>query len=149
MPISQSVNQYSEWPLAMYRHIQSPAYYRKFRHIQAYSRPVKTFSHIESCHIQNPGYRYTQNSAKANAGIFRTLCNTRILRTLSYSEVWHIQNFAIFSILPYLGPEAYSKSCLYRHIFRHIQAYSIMTVITALTFFYFFQLILHTFQQDF
>ena len=30
----------------MYRHIQSPAYYRKFRHIQAYSRPVKTYSAI-------------------------------------------------------------------------------------------------------
>ena len=27
-------------------HIQNPVYYRKFRHIQAYSGPIKTFSHI-------------------------------------------------------------------------------------------------------
>ena len=84
-------------------------------------------------------------------GIFRTLCNSCIFKTLSYSKSWqfitqdvfrtlsrhiliyskrcvtlaywdpyYIQNVALFRILAYLGPEAYSKSCL----FMHIQAYS-------------------------
>ena len=73
-------------------------------------------------------------------GIFRTLCNSWIFRALSYWESWytylkaysersvtlgywdlcHIQNFVIFRILACLGPEAYSESCLYRHI----EAYS-------------------------
>ena len=36
--------------------------------------------------------------------------------TLAYLKPCHIQNFAIFRILAYLGPEAYSGSCLYRYI---------------------------------
>ena len=46
-------------------HIQNPAYYRKFRHIQAYSHPIQTIvayleifvtlAYSETCHIQNPG----------------------------------------------------------------------------------------------
>ena len=73
-------------------------------------------------------------------GIFRTVCNSCIFRILAYLEpeirhilaysercvslaYWEtcqIQNFAIYRILVYLGPEEYSESCL----FRHIQAYS-------------------------
>ena len=45
-------------------------YYSKFRHIQAHSRPIR--------YIQLYG------------GIFRTLCNSCIFRTLPYSESWHI-----------------------------------------------------------
>ena len=48
---------------------QNPVYYCKFRHIQAYSRPFQ------------PYY-----------GIFRTLCNSSIFRTLPYLKSWHIQN---------------------------------------------------------
>ena len=29
-------------------------------------------------------------------GVFRTLCNTRILRTLSYTELCHIENFGTY-----------------------------------------------------
>ena len=39
---------------------------------------------------------------------------------ITYWEHCHIQNYAIFRILAYLGPEAYSESCLYKYI----QAYS-------------------------
>ena len=42
--------------------------------------------------------------------------------TLAYWEPRHIQNFTIFRIWTYLGPMAYSESCL----FGHIQVYSIM-----------------------
>ena len=98
-------------------HIQNPVYYREFRHIQACSRPIQTY-----------------------CGIFRTLCNSFIFRTLPYSE------FAIFRILAYLGPEAYLESCLYRHI----QAYS--GILNNDSYnninFLFFTLILHTFQPN-
>ena len=42
-------------------------------------------------------------------------CNAGILRTC------HMQNFAISRVLTYLGPKAYSESCLFR-TFRHIQS---------------------------
>ena len=42
--------------------------------------------------------------------IFKALCNTRILRTLPYLELCHVQ------ILAYLGHEAYSESCLCKRI---------------------------------
>ena len=56
--ISLSLNKYSlfvEWPRAMYymMHIQNLVYYRKFRHIQAYVRPIQTYSTI-LWHIWNP-----------------------------------------------------------------------------------------------
>ena len=114
----------------------NPVYYCKFTHIHQYSGPIKTY-----------------------CVIFRTLCNSCIFRTLSYSESWHIQNLryiqnsakvysGIFSmlcnicilrtlpqfrILAYLRPNAYLKSCLCRHI----QAYSIMIVIITFFFFHF------------
>ena len=55
---SLSLNKYSlfvEWPRAMYymMHIQNLVYYRKFRHIQAYVRPIQTYSTI-LWHIWNP-----------------------------------------------------------------------------------------------
>ena len=56
---------------------------------------------------------------------------------LIHWESCHIQNFVIFRILAYLGPEAYLESCLYRHI----QVYSGVT-------FFFQTLILHFFQQN-
>ena len=45
----------------------NPVYYCKFTHIHQYSGPIKTY-----------------------CVIFRTLCNSCIFRTLSYSESWHI-----------------------------------------------------------
>ena len=90
------------------------SYSEIFSHIVAYLEPCITVAYSEVWHIRNP--RYIQNSVKAYPGIFRTLCNTLIRRTLLYSELCHIQNVG----LAYLGSEAYSESCL----FRHIQAYS-------------------------
>ena len=65
------------------RYIQNPVYYRKFRHIQACSCPIKaylepcvTLAYLEPCHIQNPVIFRTQdiqNSVKVYSGIFRTL----------------------------------------------------------------------------
>ena len=108
--------------------IQKPVYYCKFRHIQAYSRFIKTFSHVvaylEPCvtlvysepyHIQNPGiFRTYKIYSELCQGIFRTLCNARILRTMPFTGLSHIR------CLAYLGPKVYSESCFYRHI----QAYS-------------------------
>ena len=61
------------------------------------------------------------------SGIFRTLYNPSVFRTLVYSESWHIQNQRniqnpvnisgtfttgnIFRILGYSEPEAYSEPC--------------------------------------
>ena len=104
-----------------------------FRHIQPYcgtfrilrnSCIFRTLPHSKSQRIQNQ--IYIQNSVNAYSGISTTLCNER----------QHIVNPAIFRILVYLGPDAYSESCLYRHI----QAYSKMIVIITLTFFFRFNL---------
>ena len=95
-------------------------------YIQAYSGIFTSYSdifnhgvaYLEPFYIQNPGIFRAQD-------IFRTL-SRHILAylkhyvTLAYWEPCHIQNLAIFRNLAYLGPEAYSESCLYRHI----QAYS-------------------------
>ena len=68
--IHLSLNKYSLTRAIYFMiHIQNPVYYRKFRHIQTCSRPLKDiFSHIvaylepcvtlaysEPCHIQNSG----------------------------------------------------------------------------------------------
>ena len=124
-----------------------------------------TFHYVCMMHIQNPiivnsdTFRHIHIllwHIQPYCGVFRTLCNSYIFRTLSfrilaylraqdifrtlsrhilayseccatfaYWEPFHIQNFTIFRILAYLGPEAYSESCLYRHI----QAYSTTVVI--------------------
>ena len=94
----------------------------------------KTLPYSESWHIQNS--RYIQNSVKTYSGIFSRLCNTRILKNLLYSELCHIQNFGIEKL------EAYSDSCL----FRHIQAYSNIFNNDNINFFLHF---FHAFQQDF
>ena len=113
--------------------------------IQAYSCPIQTYSaiycifrilcnfyifrtlpYLKFQHMQK--LRYIQNSVKAYSGISRVLCNASILRTLSYLQLCYFQNFDVFRT------QAYSKSCLSRHI----QMYSGM-----LTLF----LILHLFQQ--
>ena len=114
-------------------HIQNRVYYWKFRqtysgvftsysdlssHVVAYLEPCVTLAHSEPCHIQNSGKFRTQD-------IFRTLSKLILVYlercvTLAYWKPYHTQSFAIFRSLTYLGPEAYSQSCL----FRHIQAYS-------------------------
>ena len=94
------------------------SYSEIFRHFVAYLELCVTLEYSDPCHIQNPGIFRTQ-------GIFRTLSrhtlaySERFVR-LAYWEPCHIQNFGIFRILAYLGPEAYSESCL----FSHIQVYS-------------------------
>ena len=78
-----------------------------FSHI-VYLEPSVTLAYSKPYHIQNPSifrtqdicicmyiYIYIQNSVIAYFGIFRMLCNARILRTLLYSELGHIQNFGI------------------------------------------------------
>ena len=104
---------------------QNPLYYQKWTYSGIFTSSLDIFSHIvayfESCvtfayskarhwhienHILSPGTLRTQD-------IFRTLSR----HILAYSEccarlaIWepcHIQNFAIFRILPYLGLQAYS-----------------------------------------
>ena len=109
-------------------HIEKPVNYRKFRHIQVYSRHIqiystmlshilnlvsyifRTLSYSEFWHIKNP--RYIQNSVKAYSGIFWTLYNTRKLRALPCSEFWLIYDLSHIYNSVYLG------------IFRHIQVCS-------------------------
>ena len=89
-------------------HIQNPVYYRKFRHIQAYSRPVQTYSPI-NCGILDfcVTFAYSEPYHILKPGIFRT---RDILRTLLkvYSDIQcttkrsHIENLVIFrTLLPY------------------------------------------------
>ena len=61
-----------EWPFSKYSmiHIQNPVYYWKFN----------IFRHIQV------RFRYYQ----LYCGTFRTLCNSCIFRTLTYSKSWHI-----------------------------------------------------------
>ena len=84
-----------------------------FSYMVAYLEPCVTLAYSEPCHIQNPGIFSSQD-------IFRTLSRhflaySECCVTLTYWESCHIQNFAIFKILAYLGPKAYSESCLFRH----------------------------------
>ena len=115
-----------------------------FRHIELYfgifrslsnSYIFRTLPYSKSWNIWN--VRYNQNPFTTCFGIFRKLCNPRILRS------HHLQNFAIFRILACLGLQTYSESCLYRHI----QSYSVTIMIIKLTFF-FLQSNLKTFQQN-
>ena len=126
-------------------HILNLVYDHKFRHIHAYSRHIKTYlepcvtlAYSGPCHIQNPDITGTYDTFRTlsrNILAYSEHCvtshieNPAIFRTLLYSEFWHIHNPV------YIGT------------FRYIQAYSIMIVIITLTFF-FFALILHTFQQN-
>ena len=134
-----------EWPRAIYwmRHIQNLAYYHKFSHVSlftsysdiftyivAYLEPCVTLAYSEPYHIQNPGIFRTRD-------IFWTL-SSHILAylersvTLSFWEPCDIENLAIFRILTCLKTEAYSEPS----IFRHIQTYLKMKVITTVAFFF-------------
>ena len=102
------------------RHTQNLVYCCKFRHIYVYSRPIQTYS-VTLSYIQNPvqlfrilpyseswyiqNLRYIQNYVKTYSGLFRTLCNTHILRTLPYSVLCRI-HFDIFKI-----------RCVFRNLF--------------------------------
>ena len=91
-------------------HIQNPVNYCKFRHNQAYSCRIQTYS-----------------------AIFWRICSSCIFRALPYLEYWHIEtkdiirtlsrhilvyieNPAIFRILAYL-----ESGHLHSGTFRHIQ----------------------------
>ena len=54
----------------------------------------RTLPYSEFWHTENP--RHIQNSVEAYSGIFRTLRNVRILKTLLYLELFRIQNLGIF-----------------------------------------------------
>ena len=64
---------------------------KTFRYIQAYSR---IFMHIHTY----------SGIIQAYSGIFRTLCNPGIFRTLSIQNQKHIPNGGIFRILVHLEP---------------------------------------------
>ena len=107
------------------------SYSEIFSHIVAYLEPCITVAYSEVWHIRNP--RYIQNSVKAYPGIFRTLCNTLIRRTLLYSELCHIQNVGCWHI----QDQRHIQNLVYLGTFRHIQTYSIMKILRFL----------HTFQR--
>ena len=129
-----------EWPRATYwvLDIKNPVYYRKFKHLDIFTSYAHIFSHIvaylepcvtlaSSAIFRILAYLKPKIYLELCPGIFwhiRTLCNARIFRTLPYLEFCHL-----FIIWAYLGPEAYSESCL----FRQFQAY----LITLAFFFYF------------
>ena len=58
-----------------------------------------------------------------------------------------MKNFAIFTILAYLGPEAYSESCLYGHIQTYLGIVDNDTYDNYNKINLFFTLILHTFPR--
>ena len=68
------------------------------------------------------------------------LCNARILRTLPYSVLCHIQKFAN------LGPETYAKSCLFRHFQTYLSIFNNGSYNNIN--FLLFTLILHSFQRS-
>ena len=100
-------------------------------------------------------------------GMFRTLYNSYIFRTLSYLESWHVQNLRyihnsvkaycdifrtlcnagiLLRTLPYsefwhIQDPKHIQNPVYISTFRHIQTYLIVIVIIRLTF-------LHTFQRN-
>ena len=133
-------------------HIQNTAFYRKFKHwgiftsysgifsrIVVYLEPCGTFGYSEPCHFLNPGIFRNQDR---RCKIYSELCQGIAwqFRILSYWELCNIQNFCLFrtrGIFRILNIDT----------FRHIQAYSIMIVITTLTFF-FFHFNLHPFQRN-
>ena len=99
--------------LGIFMHI--PAYSGIFRHIQAYSGIFKNY-----------------------LGVFLTLCNPVIFRTLVYSEFWHIQNQrhiqnpCISKTLANSEPDAYSESWAKQNpeIFRTVRILKTLTTYT-------------------
>ena len=79
-------------------------YYGIVRLIQAYSAPCVTVAYSKPCetltrHIQNPAIVRIVYSdiSKAYSGIFRTLSDACICRSLAYSESWNIQKHSIIA----------------------------------------------------
>ena len=116
-------------------------HYRKFRHIQPYSGIFRTL--CNSCILKILTYLEPKNPSLSR----RILAYSERSLTLSCCEPCHLQKFVIFRILAYLGPETYPESCL----FRHIQVYS--DILNNDNYnninFLFFTLILHTFRRNF
>ena len=89
------------------RHIQSPVYYRKFRHIHVLFRNIQPYCGVfrtlcNSCIFKILVYLGPQIYSElyqVYSGVFRTLCNAGILRTVPYSKFCRIQNFRIFKTL--------------------------------------------------
>ena len=131
-------------------HIQKPVYHPKFRQIQVYSRPIKTYSAIFrtlciSCIFRTLLYSYLKPR------IYSELCQDILFH--SYNAVYqsHIENSAIYRTLPYLEfwhtqDPSHIQNPVQISSFRHIQAYSIKIFIT-LTFFL-VTVILHTFHRN-
>ena len=85
-----------------------------FSHIVAHLEPCVILAYSEPCHIQYSGIFRTQD-------MFRTLLRHILAYSLGCVKLasWkpcQNQNFVIFRISASLGLEAYSKSCLFRHI---------------------------------
>ena len=119
--------------------------YCKFRHIQPYCGIFGTLCnswYSEHCHIKNLAYSKPE--------IYSELLSRHILLylecyiMLTYWEPHHVQNFAILRILLFLGPVAYSETCLCRYI----QAYSIMIVIIKLIFFFTLMLLFNEIKKN-
>ena len=124
-------------------HFQNPVYYWKRRHIQAYSRPVQTYSAIlwhiwnpvQFLHIQDPSifrivaYLELKIYSEPCQGIF---WHIQLTVTLAFWKTCFIQNFAIFRIFGIEKLEVYSESCL----FRHVQTYSVMITLTFFIHFF-------------
>ena len=86
-------------------------------HIVAYLEPFVNLTYPEPRHIQNPGIFGTRDIFRALSKHFPAYSERCV--TLANWERCRVQNFAIFRMLAYLRPEAYSESCL----FWHTQAY--------------------------
>ena len=76
-------------------------------HVVTYLETCLTLTYLEPCHFQNPSMFRIRDIFRTLPyfGIFGTLCNARMLRTLPYLELCHIQNFV------YIGSVVNSKLC--------------------------------------
>ena len=84
----------------------------KLSHFEEYLEFYVTLAYSDPCHTQNPDIFRTRD-------IFTTLSRHIVAYSeccvmLAYFVTLHIQNFVIFRILPYIGLEEYSESCLLR-----------------------------------
>ena len=99
-------------------HIQNPVYYRKFRHIQAYLRPIQPYSVIPTPHsaICSHVVKYLEPCITLSYSKPYHIHNSNVYSELFQDLFWHIQNAvqrslfgnsAIFRILAYLGPKGW------------------------------------------
>ena len=113
--------------------IQNPLCCSKFRHIQAYSRPMQTYSVI----------------------LWHSQCNSCVFKILPYSESWHIQNPRYIQNMAYPEYGSYiQSSCIFRtiriliiFIFQEYSGIFNNDSYSNINFI-FFTLILHTFQRN-